>query len=673
MKFRISLKQDTMAISENNLAIGDVKARREDVQYLRALAVVIVILFHISASILPNGYLGVDIFFVLSGFVMGPQLSRFLGEGPNTFMQKYSNFLLKRFWRLIPALSITSLVFGLMLLLLIDASEVMASMKQLLLSNLGIGNLGAYILSGDYFSPHGNGFLHLWSLSTELQIYLITPILFSILGKVFVFSPSRFLIVPVMLTTLSLFYFVFSSILSELLAVVHIVDVNNLLWYYSPAARMWEFLIGFLIWRLNLRQKTRMHYSIRYFSLAILFLLIFSDHLLDTKVEILATVLLTSSILIGQGPKLRGFFFEKISRLGDISYSVYLVHLPIIYLLQNSTNSSKPANLLVEISITLAGSLAIGYLFYSLVEQRLNFSPIATSARIRVTVIGLSLQLAPILFVSLFLINITPFKSFTGLPQGEIGPTWIWDNQCENYQDPRSSKPIVCSYGDQKEAPKLLLIGDSHAAVISKKFVNLALQEKFNPSVSTFEGCPYFSRETYDKTPLLFKNSACRDHNRVIQEWVEQEKPFAIFYVFRGPIAYSPNDSRLSDKSFSGIVLEEITKLSEGIAKIAMFIPIPEWQPHSLIDSIARRGKILDDRSKFDRELWLSSRVPEKITLLDPYPVICPGSICNLSEDGRFKYRDANHLSEYGANLVGTLIAKEFKSIQTDLSKEQNR
>jgi peptidoglycan/LPS O-acetylase OafA/YrhL len=560
-----------------------------------------------------------------------------------------------------------------MILLFIDAADVANSMKQLLLSNIGLGNLGAYILSGDYFSPHGNGFLHLWSLSTELQFYLIAPVLLFLLGKLVKNSRSRLIYAPAILTILSLVCFIFSGLVSELLTKVYISDVNNLLWYYSPGTRMWEFFFGFIIWQVNQHLNRPVSILFRFIAFAFLLFIVFSNQVFDTKIEILATVLSTSLILVGKSFKMRGPIFGGVRKLGDISYSVYLVHFPIVYLFQNSPHNSKSTNLLTEMVVVFVGSIAFGYLSYYLVELRLNLFPRVNSVPVRLISIGLLLQLAPVFFVALFLISFTAFKSFAGLPQGDIGPTWIWDTKCENYQDPRSTKPLVCDYGDRKGVPKVLLIGDSHAAVISKEFVNLALQRGLYPSVSTFEGCPYFSKGSYDETPLLFKNSACRDHNRMIQEWVEREKPFAIFYSFRGSIAYSPNDSSLTDLNFNKIVLREISQLSRAVTKVSVFIPIPEWEPHSLLDSMAGRDRVVDERSKQDRKFWSEVILPKRISFSDPYPSICPESICNLTENGKFKYRDANHLSDYGVTLISALISKQLQSVQNELPKVQNR
>jgi peptidoglycan/LPS O-acetylase OafA/YrhL len=194
-----------MIMSSASLNLSLQRIKRRDIQALRGISVLCVILFHLKPSFFPWGFLGVDIFFVISGFVMAPQLKKFIGVDRAQFLPTYRLYLLRRFWRLFPALSLTSMIFGFLVLLYSDIHEIGNTLRQLLLSMLGMANLGAYAISGDYFAPHGNAFLHNWSLSVEIQFYLLLPLVFFGLSWGARYFRSSFLPWVVFLVSITLF------------------------------------------------------------------------------------------------------------------------------------------------------------------------------------------------------------------------------------------------------------------------------------------------------------------------------------------------------------------------------------------------------------------------------------------------------------------------------------
>ena len=154
---------------------------RNDIQVLRGIAVIAVVFFHAKEGIFPQGYLGVDVFFVISGFVVTPLIIRIFPESiasPREVLRGLKTFYLRRFFRLAPALGVT-LIFSLLLILtLAPVSEYLRFAKQGISSLILLGNFGAYFYSGgNYFAPNPNPLIHLWSLSAEEQIYLVLPAL----------------------------------------------------------------------------------------------------------------------------------------------------------------------------------------------------------------------------------------------------------------------------------------------------------------------------------------------------------------------------------------------------------------------------------------------------------------------------------------------------------------
>ena len=194
--------------------ISEVKYRR-DIQVLRGLAVLAVVLFHAKESYFPLGYLGVDVFFVISGFVVTPLILRIFTEqamGARRF-SNLRDFYKRRFYRLAPALAVTLAISAISVFLLGPIADHQRFARQGIATLLLAGNLGASKYSGDYFSP--NPLVHTWSLSVEEQIYIFLPL---ILMLIFTIRSLKKItaVVLVFITVLSFISFQFPAIFQPL-------------------------------------------------------------------------------------------------------------------------------------------------------------------------------------------------------------------------------------------------------------------------------------------------------------------------------------------------------------------------------------------------------------------------------------------------------------------------
>lgn len=151
------------------------KLYRNEIDGLRAIAVMAVILNHLDHSLIQSGFLGVDIFFVISGFVITSSLARFSREA--TFWQFCGNFFEKRVKRLLPTLLFCVLVTGLLICYLNPNPS--ASIRTGIFSLFGLSNVFLFLKDSDYFaqSSSANVFTQTWSLSVEEQFYLLFPIM----------------------------------------------------------------------------------------------------------------------------------------------------------------------------------------------------------------------------------------------------------------------------------------------------------------------------------------------------------------------------------------------------------------------------------------------------------------------------------------------------------------
>ena len=145
------------------------------IQALRGISVIAVFLYHVDSKLFPNGYLGVNIFFIISGYVMAPKIEEIF-HSRIQLRKNLIKFFQKRFYRLAPAFCFIASINLILLFPFTLISEQNRVLKQTLLAYFGFGNLGAYKYANNYFHPNELAVIHYWSLSTELQIYFFVPI-----------------------------------------------------------------------------------------------------------------------------------------------------------------------------------------------------------------------------------------------------------------------------------------------------------------------------------------------------------------------------------------------------------------------------------------------------------------------------------------------------------------
>lgn len=266
---------------------------RADIQILRAIAVTAVVLFHANEKVFPQGFLGVDVFFVISGFVVTPLIIRVFPDGTSSLHEvigRLRTFYVRRLFRLAPA-------FGLMLTFSVPLMLIFASVPELsrfanqgLASLVLLGNLGAYFFSGsNYFAPNPNPLIHLWSLSAEEQIYLVLPALLVLtsLGK----RRWRFESPAIVIMGLGFTAFML-DVLSEMFPnfsqSLGVANPESLM-FYLPIMRFWEFAFGSLLFFVPLEKRSYSRFSIitGSVSLMVLVLLLFGSHGLSNPLTLL--------------------------------------------------------------------------------------------------------------------------------------------------------------------------------------------------------------------------------------------------------------------------------------------------------------------------------------------------------------------------------------------------
>jgi peptidoglycan/LPS O-acetylase OafA/YrhL len=284
---------------------------RQDIQILRGVSVLLVVFYHLRIPGFKNGFIGVDIFFVISGYLMA-QLY---------YPNRKIDFFSRRAKRLLPAYLSTiflTILVGFLILIPSDFKQLLNQTKAslTLIPNLYFWSQDSYF-TGTQFNP----LLNLWSLGVEFQFYLIIPVIASIFMK----SKKSFLFLC----------------LISIISCFAVLTISPKTSFFLLPLRLWEFLIGYLVFKY--RSKITVSNNLPLFHIVIIpFLILFflnlpinvyrtSIYLGHPGILVTIIVMLTAFVLILNPPTSSRLWSIVFAKIGDYSYSIYLVHFPTMH------------------------------------------------------------------------------------------------------------------------------------------------------------------------------------------------------------------------------------------------------------------------------------------------------------------------------------------------------
>lgn len=622
--------------------------KNHGIQMLRGIAVLSVVIYHLQPNWLSAGYLGVDVFLVISGYLVIPKISR-ITEGKEVF-QEFLAYFKSRINRIIPPLSATLILFSLPVLFLENLQSLERSLKQMWASLFSIGNLGAYLFSGNYFSTRPNPFVHTWSLAVEMQFYVIMPLIFILTKRAL---NGRLNAVKLIITAglFSVTLFFWPQPLYSVQEVFGIKDHFTFM-YFDLVPRIWEFALGGLVALspftaeklLKLISKLTLNYLLFFLILSITF---FSAANLPQVLSIptvnLFTVMAILKAKSNKSDNARAWL--PLKYLGDISYSLYLVHMPTLYLVHETADALNLPSI-VSLTTGLLTSFIVALFIYWLVEaspKRLFeykfFSP-STSRSFALWFTSL-ISLCAITFIyssnESIANRLVLSKEYAG---------WA-DPNCE--RDSFSGPP--CKYGNEHNS-EILLLGDSRAGMISTSVARVSAINGYSSTIWAHSGCrfnTYFDNE---------KNGNCQLNSLKAIEYIKK-KPPAIVII---------SQSITSEESIPRLV-NSILEIERTGAKVLAIGPIPvianvEFNETGslLIPGKMLTSKIhisnLDQKSSLLRLKYLRSLKSRSIATIDPYQIFCDSEFCQVRGAGEEWYRDNNHLTPAGAKLLEALLSE---------------
>lgn len=628
--------------------------KRIDIQIFRGISVLAVILFHTNQNLFQYGYLGVDAFFVISGFVITPILMSLRFNDKHDLILFYK----KRFFRLAPGLSSFLLLITPVFVLLDPIYNHELFSKQGISSLFISANLAAYKLTGDYFSQNPNPLIHLWSLSVEAQIYLVFPLLLFATRKLFAY---RFTILYCAITILSATIFLFPNTTSYLFQYAGVQNLDQLS-YYLPTHRVWQFTCGGLVYLCSSNiikiNRLRRILLLVLFTAPFIFVLIEFD-----KTRILSIYVTAIVSLLTMNNK--SFQINGIAQifvwLGDRSYSIYLFHLPILYLVNYALIFSDTHSILRAILTLMAilCSFLLGSLNYHFVESRYRVNEFAFIPKFSIRQ-SFRLILLPVIVLALMLEGSK--LNYFGLNRDSttfpIYPGKI-DDECY-----KKSKETPCVYiSPSSEGKKLMLIGNSFAGHISETVKNVSKELGYDAVIWTDLKCSIDIA-----TSQYSRGNSCAHQNKILQDYISSSNPSII--ILSEFIKNESDLERLKRVSLNlysperKIILVENNPIFPDRSSFMRYRPIlnqiikPKHEMNFIkafpTDQMELGFKLLSDQLS----IWASKN---SINTLRSWDTFCNDQKCDRFEDGKWLFSDYNHLSLEGANKLRPLL---FQAIQ---------
>lgn len=451
------------ACGEKALMLDDKKYRR-DIQALRGLAVLAVVLFHANESYFPLGYLGVDVFFVISGYVVTPLiLTIFTHQAGGGRLSRVRYFYMRRFYRLGPALAMMLSISAILIFLLGPISDLQSFAIQGIATLLLAGNVSAYKYSGDYFSPNPNPLVHTWSLSVEEQIYIFLPIILILIIR----NPKNLkkstasLFVGIL--ALSFAIFQFPTTLEPIYSLAGI-ELASQFSFYSPIDRIWQFIVGglaFLALDGHQDNSRRLPKGIHLLTVISLLIILFGSFHINLKVSsILATLLTVILVIFKSLDSVPDFLIAKLEWVGNRSYSIYLVHMPLAYLAKHSPliQIGAEENRIIQTLIVVVASILLGALIYLKIENKYRNRGKRKFAESSGTLkLFASVFIGPLIIFFLILSSLGTTRTSMYNDRFDNGICKFWT---PNIDDSFYSRFLDCH---SKFGPATVILGDSHA------------------------------------------------------------------------------------------------------------------------------------------------------------------------------------------------------------------
>ncbi|WP_334645162.1 acyltransferase family protein [Escherichia marmotae] len=627
---------------------------------LRCIAVLLVLVFHAGFDVFPGGFIGVDVFFVISGYLITGIIFTQIDKEKFSFI----NFMFSRISRLYPSLLFTLLFVFIGCFLIYSPADFMNVQSSAVYALLSASNIFFANRSG-YFdtSSEINPLLHTWSLGVEQQFYLVWPLL--ILSVFFV----KRSLVPILLIAVSIM-----SLLASQWATTNMQTEG----YYWMPFRVFELSFGGIAFFIAKSYK-------------------FSSAIKEIMMTAGLVLIVGSAIVFSSGSQFPGYnamipvsgailcilshdsrFVGKIVtnkvsvRIGLISYSIYLIHWPLIvfykyWIFREITNIEKAS--IIAISIIMA------FFMYELIENKYRKINLLALSKQSIAIYSLSIAL---MSAFVFSINSNGFE-WRVVKKAEDSNSIIKNH---DYGGDGIKQNIKVNLGNKNISPSFVIMGDSY----SRQYANAISENliKTNKSAVGFfsDGC-FFSQSVEMIESGKIRQICLEMTNKAVQFAKDKNIPLVYAQSWTNYMDKLAQEKRkisfANENEYINFNIENIISISKSIHPLQIYIigtPPPSVKGiNSSIESCLQRPDFLlmpcrerfatnessDPKFRSNNEMDKAFKFNSKIKFINPYKYFCQNGTCNSVDDtGEPLYFDATHLSYYGARKIWAKIMSDI-------------
>ena len=683
---------------------------RPDIDGLRCCAILPVVAYHAGAPGVTGGFVGVDIFFVISGFLITSLVKQQTLEERFTF----TGFFARRARRLFPALFLMMAVSSFLSWNLLLPTELEDFGESLATAGAFSSNILFWSEAGYFDGPSDfKPLLHTWSLAVEEQFYLIFPALLIAVRK------QSFRRLLILISALIL-----SSLAIQLLYINRSPDAA---FFLSPN-RFWELLIGALtaVVLQHSNFAKRLQPAAEMLSIVGAACLLYAIFGFDESTNFPGIAALLpcagTALLIITGAQHetylnRALAWGPLVGIGLISYSLYLWHWPILVFLKHLSVAPPTA---IETSVAIAGASLLAWLSWRFIERPFHTPPASRVGSRSITTRKTSLSnerrtltVSGLLILAFIAFGLT-LDQLDGIPgrlPDEVAYIADFSNdkpeerkQCTGKSAREVAEAGLCTIGTKQvkmstgdtndQQPQFLVWGDSHAMVLIPAFAEIAQELNIIGLSATRNGCPPLLGAY---RPAVDPNQECvAFNNAVLDTLVSTTSIKTVVLIARWAIYVE--GSRYKQESGKPLLLidhqsevpgkiESVSAARRSLARtveslrklgvsVFIFAGVPEvgWDTPGILAKSAWRdvpisiapSRIEHTQRQKQTSAILDSLTPELATVLHPDSLLCQHAFCLIEMNGNPLYIDEDHLSSTGSKLLSPLVRQALQAIAQD-------
>ena len=648
---------------------------RPDIDGLRGVAVLLVVLFHSGLSLFPGGFIGVDVFFVISGYL----ITSIILDDVRRDRFSYIGFYERRIRRILPALYVMILLVMLLALFVQMPIDLIKSAKTVFFATLFSSNI-YFWRTTDYFSNDSDFeyFLHTWSLGVEEQFYFIFPLvilLFVRRGQWLLILTLLALVLSFCLSVYATYYYQWAS-------------------YYLLPSRAWQMMMGAVLAIAVIRwtPSKAVVSLLGVVALACIFIpaLLYSK---QTRFPGVAALLPTfgAALLIFLGGVATSH--QWLSRImgakwlvgiGLISYSLYLWHWPVFAFLRNYHASVRLET--ISSILGIAVSFLLAYLSWRFIEAPFRSRQKFSRRSIYAMAGTVSLSILAIC-IGLLVYKGVPSRIHPDvLRLSQVSESAVIGDPCLNKTSAQLSGGDLCFVGRQQSPVSIVLWGDSHLGALKHSLDAAFKTEGKKAAFFGKIGCPPLQAVLKKG---LGDGEQCMAVNREAVRYIEQQSTVTTV-VLHARWALSVEGTRYAPERGARYILEDVAGQEQKVGEfgsgnagvvagalnrmvqqflvagkrvvIISSVPevgfgVPKVEANSLF-----WGKDRDIRPPLSRFMsrqavthGIFSQLQEKypaLVVVDPADMLCDDAFCHVMRDGNPLYFDDDHVSDTGAKLI---------------------